>query len=392
MALRMAGTVTWPEVPDPEDLALERPLSAGDDEAQLAELAVEGLPVETLWHPGAGYGVGCVGRVGQELEAEGCQARPDRRADGRMTLPDFGQCLLLDEVQGHVKLEHDRHGWCPGRLAGLGAGLVGGQIEVELRHLGDRSRFPGARRDRHEAQAGGNHPGLLGTAHDNVQTPGVCLERDGPEAADRVNDDQCVRRCRLDSCGQLGDRVGDGRGSLVLGQQHGLPGPAGRESLAHLAASAALPHSEATLVTFGAVGGSDLGEAIAEGADGHREDLVAGGEEVDDRRLEAARARCREDQDIVLGLVSRLEALDYAVLENGELRTAVVDHLAGASLADGVRQRRSGRGCVDWARSGSLARPRCKSWCFGCRGMLAACARPSHCGIYDRICRSGRLF
>ena len=39
-------------------------------------------------------------------------------------------------------------------------------------------------------------------------------------------------------------------------------------------------------------------------------------------------------------LIEGLQAGDDAVLEGGELRTAMVDHLAGAGLSDGVRERR----------------------------------------------------
>jgi len=53
----------------------------------------------------------------------------------------------------------------------------------------------------------------------------------------------------LTTFGQLVDRVGDGSRGLVLGHQDGLPRTAGPEGLADLAGSAALPHSNASLVT-----------------------------------------------------------------------------------------------------------------------------------------------
>src|ERR1035437_8909008 len=112
-------------MPDPEDLALQRPLATGNDKAKLAELAVESFPVEPLRDPGAGNGIRRVGRICQKLESEGRQACPDSGAHSGVPPPNLGQRLLLDEVKSDVELEHDRHGWCPRRLAGLGAGLVG---------------------------------------------------------------------------------------------------------------------------------------------------------------------------------------------------------------------------------------------------------------------------
>ena len=129
----------------------------------------------------------------RSLKPSVVETRADGGADRGVALPDLGQGLLLHHLEGDVELEHDRDGGRPGRLARLGAGLVGGQVEVELGHLRHGRGFPGARRDRHEGEPGRDHPGLLRAADDDVEAPGVGLERDGAEAADRVDDDQGVR-------------------------------------------------------------------------------------------------------------------------------------------------------------------------------------------------------
>ena len=254
-----------------------------------------------------------------------------------MALVDVFETLLLHQVKGDVELEHDRHGGRPGGLARFGAGLVSGQVEVELGHLRHGRGFPRTRRDGHEGQSGSDHPGLLRTADDYVELPVVRLERNCAEAADGVDDDQRVGRDILDDFGQLVDRVGDGSRGLVLGHQDGLPRTAGPEGLADPGRLGGLAPFERQLGHVGAVDGGDLGETIAERADGHGQDLVAGGQEADDRRLETAGARRGDDQDVVLRPKERLQTGNDAVLQDRELGTPVVDHLVGARFADGVR-------------------------------------------------------
>ncbi len=252
---------------DPEDLALERALPAGHDEAELAELAVEGLPLQVFGDPGSGDGVRSEVRIGQELEAEGLKSGSDGGANGGVALPDVLEAFLLHQVEGGVELEHDRHCGSPGRLAGFGARLVSGEVEVELGHLRRRGGFPGARRDGHERKPGRDHPGLLRAADDDVEAPRVGLERDRAEAADGVYEDERVGRFVLDRGGEDGDRVGDGGGGLVLRHQDGLPRAAGLDGLANLCRIRGLAPLEGELGDVGAVDGGDLGEPVAERAD-----------------------------------------------------------------------------------------------------------------------------
>jgi len=78
---------------------------------------------------------------------------------------------------------------------------------------------------------------------------------------------------------------------LVLGHQNGLPWATGLEGLVDLGRLRGLAPLGGELGYVRAVGGGDLGKAIAEGADGDRQDLVSGGEEADDRRPRARPSR-----------------------------------------------------------------------------------------------------
>ena len=78
----------------------------------------------------------------------------------------------------------------------------------------------------------------------------------------------------------------------------------------------------------GAEGLGDVAEAVAELTDRDGEDVVAGGERVDDGGFHGAGAGGGEDVDLVLGAEEELQALHDARLHLGELGSAVVDHLA----------------------------------------------------------------
>ena len=92
-----------------------------------------------------------------------------------------------------------------------------------------------------------------------------------------------------------------------------------------------------------AVGPGDLREPVAERADRHGEDPIARRDDVDDGRLEPARAGGRDDRDVARGPEVRAHPGQDPVEHGRELRPAVVDHLAGAGLADRRREpRRAG--------------------------------------------------
>ena len=128
-----------------------------------------------------------------------------------------------------------------------------------------------------------------------------------------------------------------------MGQQDGLPWAPGFQSLTNPGGFGGGADLERQPGHVRAVGGRDRGEPIAEGADGHGQHAVAGGEEVDDRGFEPARAGGREDEDVVCRPVERLEPIDDPTLEGCELGPAMVDHLAGTGFPDGIGER-----CRSW--------------------------------------------
>ena len=69
--------------------------------------------------------------------------------------------------------------------------------------------------------------------------------------------------------------------------------------------------------------------ALAEVAGGDGEHAVARRAEVDDRRLERARARAREEEDVVVGAVHLLQAAEHARVDLPEVGRAVVEHRLG---------------------------------------------------------------
>ena len=95
---------------------------------------------------------------------------------------------------------------------------------------------------------------------------------------------------------------------------------------------------------FCAVGFGDRGEAVAEGADGDGEHIVADGERAGDGGFERAGAAGGDQQDFLVGAEEGLDAAGDALEQGGELRAAVVDHFAGRG---GQHVGRAGRGTGD---------------------------------------------
>ena len=96
------------EVAEPEDLAGQLALPAGQHEAAPLELAVERLPVEAVGHGRRGHGPRGVARVGEQLEAERGQASPGRRGARLVAREDPLGPLLAHEAQALVDLVDDR--------------------------------------------------------------------------------------------------------------------------------------------------------------------------------------------------------------------------------------------------------------------------------------------
>jgi hypothetical protein len=183
-------------------------------------------------------------------------------------------------LEGDVEAEEDGHGRGEGRLAfGLGVAVLA-EVEVEAGHAGSLVGLPGTVAHGGEGKAGGNHPALLGAGDDDVEGPGVHLQRDGAEAADGVDDEELVELAD-DFC-DLGEWVGDAGGGFVVGDGDGLDGGGFLEGVADVVGAGGLPPFVGEHRHVGAVGLGDGGEALAEGADADGEDSVPGGEDVDD--------------------------------------------------------------------------------------------------------------
>jgi len=69
---------------------------------------------------------------------------------------------------------------------------------------------------------------------------------------------------------------------------------------------------------------ADRGEALAESAAAEHEHLVAGRERVRDRGLHAARPRCGQEQDVVLGSQEILKRARQSREQRRELGTAMI--------------------------------------------------------------------
>src|SRR5207248_3094615 len=103
--------VVVPEVPDPEDVALQRSLAWREDDAVvLADLRHELVAVDALWSPDGRNGPGLVLMFAEEVEAE----RPDpllrRLRKGPMPLEHSVGALLEISAEGRSHAQHQRDG------------------------------------------------------------------------------------------------------------------------------------------------------------------------------------------------------------------------------------------------------------------------------------------
>ena len=234
-------------------------------------------------------------------------------------------------LERDVERVEDRDRGRPGRLALREEVSRAAEVEVEARHLRLIERLPASRPDRDHRQAGRHHPPLLRAGGDDVQVPGVDGAGERPEAADGVDEDEHVRPRSTAGVRERLQVVRDAGGGLVVGEEHGailvllqLP----RDRL-RLRCGTPL---EAQPLHVRAVGLRDGGEAVAECADRDAQHAVAGRERVHDHCLHRAGARGAEDEHVVFGLEERLQPIGDALQHFGELRAAVVDHLAAHRL------------------------------------------------------------
>ncbi len=127
------------EVAEPEDLAGQLALPAGEHDTAPLDLGVERLPVEVVGHDGGGDRARRDARIGEQLEAERGQAGAGRRGTRRVPGEDVLGALGGHQPDALVDLVDDRDRRRPRRLAVGVRVAVGPQVEVDPRQ---RSRSP----------------------------------------------------------------------------------------------------------------------------------------------------------------------------------------------------------------------------------------------------------
>ena len=343
IAPRISSSVTEPRWPSRKIFPGELALAAGEDQAASLELRVERLPVEAVRDQRRGHRLRGVARIGEELEAQ--RGEPGARCGGADLVAGEDVLLALGphEPQALVDLEDDRDRRRERRLAVCRGVAMRPQVEVEARHRRRLHRGPAARGGGDHRQTRCGHPGLLRAGDDHVDAPRVHLERDGAETGHAVDEDQRVGRLLADGCGEFGDRVHDPGRRLVVGEQDRLGVGHAAQPLADLRTVRRVAPFGVELRHVRAVDAGDLGEPVAERADAHAEDPVAGRQRVDDRRLEPAGPRGRDHRHVGRRPEVGLHAVEDPGEHRRELGTPVVDHLPRTRLADAGWQRGGAR-------------------------------------------------
>ena len=250
IAPRISSSGHRAEVAEPEDLAGELALAAGQDQAARLSALLNAFQSRPS-------GIAAVtvrdAKRGSANSSKPSAVRPARAAAAQASCrAKIASAPSAHQAEALVDLVHDGDRRRPRRLA-LGVRLaVAAQVEVEAGHRRGLHRRPGPLRRRDHRQARRRHPGLLRAGHDHVDAPRVHLERDGAQARHAVDEDQCLRRGLADGRRQLRDRVHHPRSRSRCGSAGppGSPGVAGQGARGPSAGSAAWPHSTAILVTF----------------------------------------------------------------------------------------------------------------------------------------------
>ena len=156
---------------------------------------------------------GCAVVVGREqLEPHRLHAGARCAAEAHVALERRLETVVEDQPERDVEAADDRDGRCEGGVENVLRLLVRTPVEVEgSRRLRLREHALGHRGHR---QAGRAHQGFLGTGDDDVDPPGVGLERHSAERRDRVDDERHVAD-RLTDPSHIGDDAGRGIGLLA---------------------------------------------------------------------------------------------------------------------------------------------------------------------------------
>ena len=147
--------------------------------------------------------------------------------------------------------------------------------------------------------------------------------------------------------GQLVHRVGDAGRGLVVRDQHGAVRLVRRKVVAERSRIGGGAPLDLEALDVGAEGGRDLGEPVAERADGDGQDAVARRERIDHGRLERAGPGAGQEQDLAVGADQLGQAGRRLAQQLRELAAAVVDHRLRLGLAHVRRGSASDRGSGD---------------------------------------------
>src|SRR4029450_903839 len=321
-------TFVVPEVADAEDLALERTLTRGQDDAVVGpDSGADPVGVDALGGTDRGYRPGALAILAEQIQPEGSDAFLDRaRQHAVPSVRCVRPVLVIQAKRGLEPLHHrDRGGPRTLRVLQPERLPVRGPVEIEPRVLRLGLRGPRRLGDGGEREARRGRQGLLGPADRDVDAPTVEVERHGPERGHRVHDDHGAGI--LCGAGDRFDVMHDPRRGFALREQHGL----GR-GLRHRGPNVGGPHRFAPLVVdrvdVEPVGPGDLGEPLREVPGQRYQHRVARREAVGDGRLETPGARGGEDQDVRSRAVQPLEALGHLLQHAAEAWTTVVDERA----------------------------------------------------------------
>ena len=145
-----------------------------------------------------------------------------------------------------------------------------------------------------EAKARRRHQALLRARHRDVHAPVVHVERHAAERGHRVHHQQCVVARGADRLADRGDVVHHARGGVDLHHQHGLDGATagglaiGPEARLDLGRADGAAHVALQHLDFDAHATGVLAPAHREAAALQRQDPVAAGQHVGERRLPRA--------------------------------------------------------------------------------------------------------
>ena len=142
----------------------------------------------------------------EQLQAHCLRSRPARPPESRMARERRFEPFFEQQLESGVERRDERHRGSERSGAGIERRLHPGPVEVEARIRRAARALPGRRGHDCQGQARWRHQGLLRAGDDDVQSPGIRLERDRTETRDRVHDDERARLvCRLRECLDVGD-------------------------------------------------------------------------------------------------------------------------------------------------------------------------------------------